>query len=316
VAVREDAVPPFTGHAGGINDIDVSGGMVASAGDDGTVRLWDLDGAAVATLDGHSDRVESVAFSPDGSRLAALTRDHTISLWDVTRRERLSSLSYSGLGASTGIAYQPDGRGLVTASLGRFRWSLPGLTQGAFSGGPYIASAVEFTPDGRLLISTDPAGGAMLWDLAGDRLERRVSTGQGDVRDVAVSPDGTRFATAGANRTVKVWDVATGAELMTLTGHSAAVVALAFSPSGDALASGGEDDSVVVWNLSTRAGTTLTGHTGPVQAVAFTREDELVSGANDSRIIRWSLSTADAEARICSEGYPRSEVCGTTRPDS
>ncbi|MCX2951121.1 BTAD domain-containing putative transcriptional regulator [Lentzea sp. NEAU-D7] len=316
VAVREDAVPPFTGHSGGINDIDVSHGTVASAGDDTTVRLWNLDGTALATLDGHSDRVESVSFSPDGTRLAALTRDHTISIWDVARRERLSSLSYSGLGASTDIAFQPDGRGIVTASLGRFRWSLPELAQGAFSGGPHIASAVEFTPDGRLLVSTDPAGGAMLWDLARDRLERRVSTGQGDVRDVAVSPDGTRFATAGANRTVKVWDVATGAELMTLTGHSAPVVALAFSPSGTALASGGEDDAVVVWDLGTRSGTTLTGHTGPVQAVAFTREDELVTGANDARIIRWSLSVADAENRICAEAYPRSEVCGTTRPDS
>ncbi|MFD4669165.1 BTAD domain-containing putative transcriptional regulator [Lentzea sp. NPDC058450] len=310
VAVREDAVPPFTGHAGGINDIDVAQGAVASAGDDGTVRLWDLDGTGLATLDGHADRVESVAFSPDGSRLAALTRDHTISLWDVARRERLSSLSYSGLGASTDIAYQPDGRGLVTASLGRFRWSLPGLVRGTFSGGPYIASALEFTPDGRLLISTDPAGGAMLWNVAEDRLERRVSTGQGDVRDVAVSPDGTRFATAGANRTVKVWDVATGAELFTLTGHSAPVVALAFSPSGAALASGGEDDAVVVWDLGTRTGTTLTGHAGPVQAVAFTREDEVVSGANDARIIRWSLSVAAAEARICAEGYPRPEACG------
>ena len=213
-------------------------------------------------------------------------------------------------------AFQPDGRGIVAASLGRFRWSLPDLVRGSFSGDPYIASAVEFTPDGRLLISTDPAGGAMLWNMATDKLERRVSTGQGDVRDVAISPDGTRFATAGANRTVKVWDVATGAELMTLSGHSAPVVTLAFSPSGDALASGGEDHAVVVWNLATRTGATLTGHTGPVQAVAFTRDDELVSGAHDSRIIRWSLSVVDAEKRICAETYPRSEVCGTTRPDS
>ncbi|HEX7304052.1 BTAD domain-containing putative transcriptional regulator [Lentzea sp.] len=316
VAVREDAVPAFTGHADGVNDIAVHGTVVASAGDDGTVRLWNLDGAALAILDGHADRVESVAFSPDGTRLAALTRGHTVTVWDVAKRERLSSFSSSGPGAATDIAFQPDGRAIVTASLGRFRRRLPDLAQQPFSGGPLIASALEFTPDGRLLVSTDPAGGAVLWDVAADRLERRVSTGQGDVRTVAVSPDGTRFATAGGNRTVKVWDVATGAELMTLTGHSAPVVSLAFSPSGDALASGGEDHAVVVWNLATQAATTLTGHTGPVRAVAFTRDDEVVSGANDARIIRWSLSAADAEARICAETYPRSEACGTTRPDS
>ncbi|MFD9700250.1 BTAD domain-containing putative transcriptional regulator [Lentzea sp. NPDC059081] len=316
VVVREDAVPAFTGHADGVTDIAVHGTVVASAGDDGTVRLWSLDGAALATLDGHAGRVESVAFSQDGARLAAVTRDHVVTIWDVPRHERLTSFTSSGLGASTDIAFQPDGRALVTASLGRFRWSLPDLAPRPFAGGPQIASAVEFTPDGRLLISTDPAGGALLWDVTADRLARRVSTGQGDVRTVAVSPDGTRFATAGADRTVKVWDVATGAELMTLTGHSAPVVALAFSPSGDALASGGEDHAVVVWDLATRTGTTLTGHAGPVRAVAFTREDELVSGAGDARIIRWSLSTTDAETRICAETYPRSDACGTTRPDS
>jgi WD40 repeat protein/DNA-binding SARP family transcriptional activator len=330
VAVRENAVPPFTGHADGINDLDVHQDLVASAGDDGTVRLWRTDGTAVATLDGHPDRVEAARFSPDGTKIASVTRNHTITIWDVGKHERVSSLSYSGLGASTDLAFQPDGRGIVTASLGRFRWSLPELTQGAFSGAPSIASAVEFTPDGRLLISTDPAGGAMLWNVAADRLERRVSTGQGDVRDVAVSPDGRRFATAGANRTVKVWDVASGAELMTLTGHSAPVVTLAFSPDGSALASGGEDHSVLVWDLSTRTSTTLTGHTGPVQAVAFTRDDELVSGANDARIIRWSLSASEAERRICAEtgrdltdaeraAYLRGdelELCGTTRPAS
>ncbi|MFD5826514.1 hypothetical protein [Lentzea sp. NPDC060358] len=71
---------------------------------------------------------------------------------------------------------------------------------------------------------------------------------------------------------------------------------------------------VVVRDLATHTGTTLTGHTGPVRAVAFTRDDVVVSG--DGRIIRWSLSAQDAEERIRARTYPRSEVCGTTRPDS
>ncbi|MET9632285.1 BTAD domain-containing putative transcriptional regulator [Lentzea sp. NPDC006480] len=330
VAVRENAVPPFTGHDGGINDLDVRQDEVVSAGDDGTVRLWRRDGTFVATLDGHPDRVEAVQFSPDGSTIASLTRNHTITVWDHGRHERLKEFSYSGLGASTDLAFQPDGRGIVTASVGRFRWSVPDFQQGKFSGAPWIASALEFTPDGRLLISTDPAGGAMLWDVAADKLERRVSTGQGDVRDVAISPDGTKFATAGANQTIKIWDVASGAELMTLAGHSAPVVTLAFSSGGGKLASGGEDHSVIVWDLGTRTGTTLSGHTGPVQAVAFIGDDELLSGANDARIIRWSLSTSDAERRICAETgrdltlaeratYLRGDdqaLCGTTRPVS
>ena len=76
----------------------------------------------------------------------------------MDRRERLSALSYSGLGASTDLAHQPDGREIVTASLGWFRWSLPELRQGTFSGAPSIASdtgpvqAVAFTPRRRAAV--------------------------------------------------------------------------------------------------------------------------------------------------------------------
>ncbi|WP_158839917.1 WD40 repeat domain-containing protein [Saccharothrix deserti] len=130
---------------------------------------------------------------------------------------------------------------------------------------------------------------------------RRIKTGQGDVRDVAISPDGAVVATAGADRTVKLWRTESGDEITTLVGHTAPVQVLAFSPDGATLASGGEDHSVVVWNPATGAGTALAGHTGPVQALAFTHEGELVSGSDDSRVIRWALSPAAAVVKICAE---------------
>ena len=57
--------------------------------------------------------------------------------------------------------------------------------------------------DGRLMVTTDPAGGILVWDWALDREVMDITTGQGDIRDVAISRDGTRIATAGADRTVK-----------------------------------------------------------------------------------------------------------------
>ena len=59
------------------------GRQLASAGDDGTVRLWDpASGQPTATLQGHTDSVNGVAFSPDGRQLASASGDHTVRLWD------------------------------------------------------------------------------------------------------------------------------------------------------------------------------------------------------------------------------------------
>ncbi|MFI6318733.1 BTAD domain-containing putative transcriptional regulator [Nonomuraea sp. NPDC050556] len=304
ITVRERAVPPFGGHDGEVTDLEVAPGghVVASAGADGTVRLWDAAGNALGVLPVHRDRVEAVAFNQAGNRIAAVTRDHTVSIWDVATRRRLEHLTYDGLGTSTDIAYQPGDRALVTTAMVRYRWTLPGLKPSSFPGPPWLASSLRFTLAGDVLISADPAGGLMTWDTRTDAPIARGYTGQADIRDIAVSPDGSTIATAGADRTVKLWETRTLKELATLSGHTAAVQAVAFSPDGHMLASAGEDRALVVWDVATRRElATLTGRAAGPQTLAFTTDGDLLSGGNDGRIVRWSLTPGAAVALICRE---------------
>ena len=83
------------GHTGSVNAIAFSsdGKQLASASDDGTVRLWDAaTGAALQTLKGHANCVNAIAFSPDGKQLASASHDGTVRLWDPATGAALPTL--------------------------------------------------------------------------------------------------------------------------------------------------------------------------------------------------------------------------------
>jgi WD40 repeat protein len=164
------------------------------------------------TLKGQTANVNSVAFSPDGKRLASAS-DGT---WDRTKK-----------------AYVGGEVKVWDAQTGQELLSLKGHT-GA-------VGSVAFSPDGKRL-----AGGSTVWDA---QTGQELLTIQGASGSVAFSPDGKRLAGA-AGREVKVWEAQTGQELLSLQGHTSQT-SVAFSPDGKRLASACRDNTVKVWDAQT-----------------------------------------------------------------
>lgn len=93
------------------------GSLIASAGDDKAVKIWDAAGQAQGTLAGHSDNVEALAWSPDGQLLASAGADDTIIVWDVAAKRELTR-AQAGTGTVQALAFAPDGRTLLSAGDG------------------------------------------------------------------------------------------------------------------------------------------------------------------------------------------------------
>jgi WD40 repeat protein len=277
------------------------GTRVASAGGDGTLKVWDATtGNAIRTPAGHAGWVRGVRFSPDGGRLASVSEDGKVILWDLaTGRPDRTLEGHAGRGRS--VAFSPDGNRLAAAAgnvmtaweaaTGRVVRTLGGPDDGAV--------AAAFGPDGTRLASAGKNGSVTVWDTATGQAVWRRQRHVTKVLDIAFSPDGRQLASAGADGTVRLWEAAAGRELLTLTGHASDVWGVAFSPDGARLASAGVDQTVRVWDAATgRLIRTLKGHRTEVLAVAFSPAgDRLASASADGTVKVWDPDS-DPDASI------------------
>ncbi len=253
-----------------------------------------------AALRGHTDWVNAVAFSPDGTRMASGSDDSTVRIWEVGTGKELLTIEQPGF--VTGVAFAPSGAQVAAANTDG-SVELWDATSGAEvlrieAHDGYVRS-VTFSPDGAHLASGGDDYLVRVWDAVTGEAQVTLEGHEAAVNSVAYNPDGTRVASASDDSTVRIWDASTGGQLLSIE-HPDWVNAVAFSPDGAWLVSGSDDGVVRVWDAATgELLAELTGHQDYVNSVAFSPDGNyIVSGSDDSTVIVWwDLDLMDHSAR-------------------
>lgn len=256
------------------------------------------DVAQLRTLQGY--RVWSVAFTPDGRRVASGNEDGKVRVWDAGTGELLQTLT-GHTGWALGLAISPDGAILASGDASANRscecavrlWDLAtGQSLRTLSGHTAGVWSVAFSPDGLTLASGSWDGTVRLWQVTSGEALATLKHG-GHVLSVAFSPDGRLLASSGTDYTIRIWDASSGALLRTLEGPTGNVGYVAFSPDGRLLASASDDDLIRLWDpASGELLRTLAGHKGWVNGVAFSPDGRLLaSGSHDHTVGLWDVGS-------------------------
>jgi WD40 repeat protein/serine/threonine protein kinase len=271
----------------------VSGGIPDG---DGEMKVWDAQTGK--ELHSFKGGFRCIAFSPDGTRLAALAGSGQVKVWDAETGKEVFALGQAKPRGYLCFAFSPDGKLLATGGFDVLDvWDAKtGKERLPFPVKEMIRSLVFSTDSKRLAsVAGDRPGGewaVKVWEAETAKELKSISllAQASVVAAVAYNPDGKHLAIASYDGTVKVWEVEAGKAQLTLQGHSGGTSSVAYNADGTRLASAGYDRTVKVWDAATgRELFTIKGHSSVVTSVSFSPDGKrLASAAGDKTVRVWN----------------------------
>ena len=230
----------LSGHSTAVWAVDISadGKLAATAGYDGLVKVWDLQGRKLkADLKQHKGWVRSLAFSPDGSQLASAGEDGKVFLWNMQ-----------------------DGKAAITVAAHK---------------GP--VTAVTFSPNGKTLVTGGGDNLVKVWNAADGTAIQSLAGHEDTIWSISYSPTRSQFVSTGADRKVRVWSAETFKQTGVFTGHKDWVTSAGFSSDGNRLVTASLDGVIKLWDVSKqREQEGLKRQSSSVWCVTFAPDDQSI----------------------------------------
>lgn len=293
---------------------------------DTTVRVWDIaSGNTLLVLQGHEARVNSVAFSLDGSRILTGSDDQTARVWDAISGKSL--LILKGHDASVrSVAFSPDSAYILTggddntarvwdSSSGKSLWTLCGHSASVTS--------VAFSLDGARILTGSDDRTARVWNVTMIKSIMILHGHRSSIWKVAFSPNGTRILTGGGEDNInhrvddsaRIWDPVSGKSLLTLRGHQNRVSSVAFSPHGSHVLTGSWDKTARVWDSSSgECLLTLGGHEEGITSVSFSPDGtRILTGSDDKTARIWDA--VSGQLILTLKGHADQVMCVAFSPN-
>lgn len=291
--------------------------LLATGGSDHSARVWNAQsGKLLRTIKGHSENVESVAFSRDGE-LATASADKTVRIWDPkTGKELITPLHHDGTVWS--VAFSRDGKYIATGSADHTAkiWDLDHRKVITIKGHQSDILEAKFSYDGRSVVTASRDGTARLWRTRDARLLETFAGHTGPVLGVDISPDGSQVATASGDGTAMIWNSRlTGRPLRARNAPSRgldgpAVTKVAFSPDANKLVTVAQDGTLSAWDGASREELfSKSGKQGGIVAAAFSPHGHrLATAGKDGTTAVRDSSTGHRSVTIAGFHGPASVV--------
>ena len=270
----------------------------STCGEDGIVRLWDIDsGALVAAMPGHGGWVSGVAWDPSGERAVSGSEDGTLRL--VNLRPVFEAIVGRHEGGISAVAWGPTASvAAAAAGAGGLRiWPIGTGSEPVTLPGEEIAE-VAWSPDGSVLVTGSFTGAMAVWDTASWTLKAELPSHADRVTRIAWSPDGLEFLTGSYDRTVRLWNALTGQVVATLV-HDQWISDLAWNPVRRQAVIAPWEERAYLWDIAVDQEDIppirpLTGHTAILHAAAWSPDGSLAmttSGDGTARI--WDAASGE-----------------------
>lgn len=249
-----------------------------------------------AILTGHTDKVTSIALSPDGHIIASASFDGTLRLWDVRTGQTIQKLPIKEMPLFA-VSFSPDGQYIAYSyatdeDCSIYIWNLTtNCLQCVLKGHQSVIRSISFSHNGVSLISTSNDGTIRIWDALNGKCTKVLRDDEKFMLFAVFSSDDDYIAAVSYDKYVRIWSVHSGKLIQKLEGHTDIVTNVSFSPDSRMLASGSEDNTICVWDTNTwKCKRVLRGHKGFVLSIDFSPNCLfLVSGSLDGTIRLWEM---------------------------